>query len=119
MKQIGRQLIICHQHLALAFIVPFLCLALNLTGQTENPVSVTLEDCQKEGIIIKDEDSQVLLTLCYVQVLNAYILGDRALAERSLTRIGTLSQNRYSGTHFGNYVFAALDGLVNVWCQRV
>lgn len=113
MRNFGSQLRICGQDLSLAYILPVLQLALNLTGKAKDPLSLTWDSCREENIfgdnLTLDEDSSANLFMLYAQMFNAYLLGDLVVAKHA----AAMARGRsVTGTHFSNAFHAFLDGMV-------
>ena len=107
---------LCNQDLSLAFILPLLQLATNLTGQSRDPVTINWDSLRELDIFCESatlfRDSMALITLEYAQLFNAYIMNDKELVRDTFDRLGKLKSNRMVGTHFANYFCNTMDGLV-------
>lgn len=114
----GSQLRICRQDVALAFIAPSYQFALNLLGESSDPVEISRESIahhQADIIpddLLEDETDASFLFMLYLQVFNAYILGELDTVETTMKRISKLPARRVGGTHILNYFFPLVDGLV-------
>lgn len=118
--QFSRQLKLCRQYLALAFMLPSLQLALNLSGQTSDPMDVSVESMKTlEGfddsmfVDTAIEDPSVLFVY-YLQAFSAYLLDDLDAAEAALNRVNARRSRRLEGTQILNIFFILVDGLVSV-----
>jgi predicted ATPase len=126
MQQFAQQLKLCHQDLALAFLLPALQLALNLSGATADPMDVSRESMERDLDAYNDKmfiDTAVedpsLLFVFYLQAFSAYLLDDLDLAERALERVFARQKKRLAGTQILNIFFTLVDGLVGfALCRR-
>ena len=113
----GGQLRICRQEIALNFIAPCHQLALNLLGESDDPLDLSRDSIKRNQpeffteLMLDDETDAPFLFTLYLQMFNAYILEDVELVEKTLKRISKLKENRLGGTHIMNYFFALMDGL--------
>jgi hypothetical protein len=117
LRQYLNELRLCHQEFLLAFMLPDLHLALNLTGQTDHPTAITWERIRESSlfeynaVIAREHPAE--LNRIYTQMFNAIILQDMALIEESVA--GVLSRKkpfrRFDGTHMCNQFFIFLEGL--------
>jgi predicted ATPase len=126
MQQFAQQLKLCHQDLALAFLLPALQLALNLQGVTADPMDVSRESMKRDLDAYNDKmfiDTAVedpsLLFVFYLQAFSAYLLDDLDQAERALERVFARQKKRLAGTQILNIFFTLVDGLVGfALCRR-
>jgi len=103
-------------------VLPSLQLALNLTGQSKDPLVITWESIGHHtlGVFAKslsqtDFKSPAYLNLCYCQLFNAYIFNDTSRQYTTLEEIYSLPLQRVSvKSHFVNTFYQFLDGLVAV-----
>ena len=124
MEQFARQLKVCRQDLALAFLLPALQLALNLSGKSDDPKDVSVESIQKleayNSSMFVDaahEDPSVLF-IYYLQVFSGFLFADNTLMERGLERIRSRKLKKLEGTQILNLFFILVDGLANFALYR-
>jgi hypothetical protein len=131
LRNYGNQLKICHQDLPLTWILTTHQLALNMMGESDDPLDLSRDavrrhnpDLFSENLLLCDEASRTvpadILYLWYLQLYNAYILEDVALADKTLKRILALKKDarRFGGTHMMNYFVPFVDGLVGLWLAQ-
>jgi predicted ATPase len=118
MHRFTHQLKLCHQDLALAFVLPPFQLALNLSGQTSDPKDVSRKSMQnleayKDSMFVDGvvEDPS-LSFVYYLQAYSGLLLDDLELAKKALDLLSTRKTRRLSGTQILNIFFALVDGLV-------
>lgn len=124
MMQFSQQLKLCHQDLALAFVLPALQLALNMSGKTNDPKDVSVNSMQQldgynDSMFVDTtvEDPSVLFVY-YLQAFSAYLLGDLEEASRALDCIYARKMTRLDGTQILNIFFIAIDGLISLSLKR-
>jgi hypothetical protein len=119
MRRVGAQLRFCGQDLSLAYILPMLQLALNLTGNSADPLSLTWDACKGESMYSSNvtflPDSPSALFLHYAQLLIAYILNDLDLAEEASK---AANYGLLTGTHFSQSFHIFLDALLYISLYR-
>jgi len=118
MHRFTHQLKLCHQDLALAFVLPAFQLALNLSGQTSDPMDVSKYSMQQleaynssmfvDGVV---EDPS-LTFVYYLQAFSGLLLDDLKLAEKAWNELSGRKTRRLAGTQILNIFFALVDGLV-------
>ena len=121
------QLRILKQEHQLGLIHPKMQLALNLTGRSPDPISITWDIAFKHGFLNKDgippqDHPPANLDLFYSQMLNAYVLRDMTVAETSFLKLQSLPKEkdrRFTGNHFYNYIYVLLDGMVGLWLDQM
>jgi hypothetical protein len=126
----GEQLSICHQDLQLAWLLSAHHFALNLMGESDDPLDFSLEaivhhheDLFSENLLLGlgDDSSPTvnadILYTWYLQLFNAYILEDLATVDKTMKRLLKLKNvsRRFGGTHCTNYFLAFIDGLVGLF----
>jgi hypothetical protein len=112
--------------LALAFLLPALQLALNLSGVTADPKDVSRESMKRDLDAYNDKmfidtaiEDPSLLFVFYLQAFSAYLLEDLDLAERALERVFARQKKRLAGTQILNIFFTLVDGLIGfALCRR-
>jgi len=124
MNHFANQLKLCHQNLALAFILPALQLALNLMGKTDNPMDVSresmkhLETFDDSMFVDREIEDPSVLFVYYLQAFSAYLLCDLASAEKALDLVYARHMKRVEGTQILNIFFTLVDGLINFSLYR-
>lgn len=133
MRNFGEQLSICHQDLQLAWLVSARQLALNLMGESDDPVGFSREAIRRHNkdlfsdnlfLGLDDSSSRVvnadILFTWYLQLYNAYILEDVKIVERTMKRLLKLKNvsRRFGGTHCTNYFLPFIDGLVGLFLSK-
>lgn len=118
----GTLLKVVKQYFILLHILPNLQLALNLTGESEDPLMVTWDVIRKQGILnntgmAMDRVPKAGILLNYIHIFNALILGELEVAEQSVQRMLSLKLQRLNGNHFSNYLFSVCDGLLGFMLQ--
>ena len=114
LKTVRRDFILC-------LLLPNMQLAMNLSGQSEDPMKITWDILVKHGYfndgVSPSQAPRAVLQLDSLQMFNSYILRDIATAETVLNRLRRLStkRRRYDLNHFNNYFFALTEGLVGFW----
>jgi len=134
MHNFSEQLSICHQDLQLAWLLSAHQLALNLMGESDDPVDLSREaiisnhkDLFSENLLqgLGDESSRIVnadvLFTWYLQLYNAYILEDVATVEKTVKRLLKLKNvsRRFGGTHSTNYFLPFIDGLVGLYLSKM
>jgi hypothetical protein len=124
MLQFTQQLKVCHQDLPLAFTLPSLQLALNLSGQTNDPTDVSIHSMQElaaynDSMFVDTavEDPSIIFVF-YLQAFSAYLFGNLAKAEDALNRVYARKMTRLDGTQILNIFFSFVDGLVSLALRR-
>ena len=118
-KNFIRQMKTLNQHENIAWAVPPLFLAMNLTGEANPPVEMSWDKALELGIMVGPELKHILeesparAVILYFGFLYALLIDDMDMAERSMNEILGIQQQyrRIVVTHFANYMFALLDGL--------
>jgi hypothetical protein len=100
-------------------------------GESDNPLDLSRDAVQRhnpdlfsENLMLRGEKGRTvpadILYLWYLQLYNAYILEDVALADKTLKRILALKKGarRFGGTHMMNYFVPFVDGLVGLWLAK-
>jgi len=124
MFQFTEQLKLCHQDLALAFILPALQLALNLSGETSNPADISNEsmkalDAYNDSMFVDTTTEDPTITFVYyLQAFSGFLLEDMDLASQALNRLSTRQMKRLEGTQILNLLFILIDGLVGFSLYR-
>ena len=124
LNKFASQLKILRCEFMLCFILPTMQLALNLTGQSVDPVKVTWDVITKHGHLNDGVDPsrspKAELQREFTQAFNAYILRDVHTAEMSLKQLckKPRRKRRYEMNHFNNYFFALTEGLVGFWLGK-
>ena len=133
LRNFGEQLRICHQDLQLAWLLSAHQLAMNLMGETEDPLNFSREaiirqheDLFSENLLqgLGDESSRTvnadILFTWYLQLYNAYILEDVAVVEKTMKRLLKLKSvsRRFGGTHCTNYFLPFIDGLAGLFLSK-
>jgi predicted ATPase len=123
MRKFARQLQLFRHDLALIPVMMNLRLAENLSGQSDDPVSISWEAICRDDLLIGVKGLPPLFEVgrLYLQVFNAYILGDLDRAEQALKQLLSRSpkDRRYPNSHFINYFFVFVDGIVSAaLCRR-
>ena len=119
MNKFARQFKLCHQDIALAYILPAMKFALNLSGKTSDPLDISrdsmqdLEGFQETMFIETATEDPTVLCVYYLQGFTAYLLGDRKKAEGALSKILLRRTKRLEGTQIFNLFFILCDGLVS------
>jgi len=134
MRNFIEQLSICHQELQLAWLLSARQLALNLLGESVDPVDFSREaimrhheDLFSENMLqgLGDESSRIVnadvLFTWYLQLYNAYILEDVETVEKTMKRLRRLKNvsRRFGGTHCTNYFLPFIDGLVGLFLSKM
>ena len=126
------QLRTCNQDLALVFILVPRQLALNLTGNSSNPLLLSQDairvdqiEFYAENLFTIPEDAKGtvpagILYMWYLQLYNAYVLEDETLAKSAMKNIMGLNPDarRMGGAHMMNYFMVFVDGLVGLWLMH-
>lgn len=124
MLMFGKQLTLCHQDLSLAFVLPALQLALNLTGQTRNPIDVSKDsmkalDIYKDTMFQEETEDPATLFVFYMQALGGFLFGSLDVVERAFNRIFARKTKRLEGTQILNLLFTVVDGVAGyALCRR-
>jgi hypothetical protein len=121
-RNFGTLLKVVKQYFILLHILPNLQLALNLTGESADPLMVTWDVIRKQGILnntgmAMDRVPKAGILLNYIQIFNALILGELEVAEQSVQRILSLKLQRLNGNHFSNYFFPYATGFWDSCCR--
>ena len=125
MRNYMSQLKICKQDIPLAFILPTCQLALNLMGNSDDPLDLsraaikrTQPEYFSENVLLDKNDASVLYMM-YLQVFELFILGaDIGRIEAALRDIYQLPETRLGGPHIMNYFFVFVDGLAGLRLSR-
>lgn len=121
MRQFAYQLKLCQQDLALAFVIPCEQLALNLSGQTEDPIDVSVESMKRDLEAYHDkvfhetptsEDVTLSMAL-YFKAFSAYLFDDLNVAKKTIDKLLARKTKRMDGTQILNIFFAFVDGIVS------
>ena len=121
MRQFAYQLKLCQQNLALAFVIPCEQLALNLSGQTEDPIDVSPESMKRDLESYHDElfnetstSEDVPLSMAlYFKAFSAYLFNDLDVAKETIDKLLARKTKRLDGTQIMNIFFAFVDGIVS------
>jgi hypothetical protein len=97
-------------------------LAENLSGQGDDPVSLSWEDICKDDLLseVTTLTPSFEVSRLYLQAFNAYVLNDLSKAEMALKKLLSRKpkERRYPGSHFINYFFVFVDGVVSAALYR-
>ena len=118
-RNFGSQLHLCGQEVSLAYTLPSLRFALNLLGETDNPLLLSLDACKEQLDFCKGlnlyESAASQTCRHYLQAFSAYILGDLELAGDALHRTKLA---KLPVSHVSNIFHSFIDGLVNLALYR-
>jgi len=119
------ELRLCQQSFLLPFLLPDLHLALNLTGQTEDPSTISWDSIRDPDHFlyytnVVAERHPAELKLHYAQMFNALVLGDTEKVQLALDRVLSRKRfyRRFDGTHLCNLFFTFYDGLASAALVR-
>jgi predicted ATPase len=119
MRLFAGQLKLFQQTFQLIMMLPNYQLALNLTGQSKDCLAISWDVIKAHGFfsendVVLENNDKANLVVDYNQIFNAYVLGDLEVAREALDRVLARKKRlrRFEGSHFLNYMFSFLDGLV-------
>jgi predicted ATPase len=121
MRKFACQLRRVRHESALIPVMMNLRLAENLSGQGDDPVSLSWEDICKDDLLSEVTALPPLFEVSrlYLQAFNAYVLNDLSRAEMALKKLSRKpKERRYPGSHFINYFFVFVDGIVSAALYR-
>ena len=103
------------------FFIPCEQLALNLSGQTEDPTDVSPESMKRDLESYHDElfnetstSEDVPLSMAlYFKAFSAYLFNDLDVAKETIDKLLARKTKRLDGTQIMNIFFAFVDGIVS------